>query len=140
MEAGRWVTHLGFERGNAIVEAQQRYVGRPWSGWSRMVVQQLPQMPPPSINYIDSSHYWVSGRGEPGATVKLHVHGVVIRDVGVDGAGNWSSHIGRQSGGRRIEVQQYKLRKTMVCLGWNKCCRKICWGKIPSFSTKKTLG
>ena len=28
---GRWVTHLGFERGNAIVEAQQRYVGRPWS-------------------------------------------------------------------------------------------------------------
>ena len=31
METGRWVTHLGFERGNAIVEAQQRYVGRPWS-------------------------------------------------------------------------------------------------------------
>ena len=58
--SGRWVTHLGFDRGNAIVEAQQRGVGRPWSGWSRMVVQQLPQMPPPSINYIDSSHYWVS--------------------------------------------------------------------------------
>ena len=90
MEVGRWVTHLGFERGNAIVEAQQRYVGRPWSGWSRMVVQQLPQMPPPSINYIDSSHEWVSGRGEPGATVKLHVHGVVIRDIGVDGAGQWN--------------------------------------------------
>ena len=31
MGVGRWVTHLGFERGNAIVEAQQRYVGRPWS-------------------------------------------------------------------------------------------------------------
>ena len=58
--SGRWVTHLGFDRGNAIVEAQQRGVGRPWSGWSRMVVQQLPQMPPPTINYIDSSHYWVS--------------------------------------------------------------------------------
>ena len=28
---GRWVTHLGFERGNAVVEAQQRVVGRPWS-------------------------------------------------------------------------------------------------------------
>ena len=83
---GRWVTHLGFERGNAIVEAQQRTVGRPWSGWSRMVVQQLPQMPPPSINYIDTSQEWVSGRGEPGATVKVHVHGIVIRDVGVDGA------------------------------------------------------
>ena len=59
MEAGRWVTHLGFERGNAIVEAQQKVVGRPWSGWSRMVVQQL-QMPQPTINFIDSSHYWVS--------------------------------------------------------------------------------
>ena len=58
------------------------------------------------------------GRGEPGATVKVHVHGVVIRDVGVDGAGNWA----RQSGGRRIEVQQYKLRKTLVRLGWIKCC------------------
>ena len=80
------------------------------------------------------------GRGEPGATVKLHVHGVVIRDIGVDGAGNWSSHIGRQSPNRRIEVQQYRLRKTMVSMDRNKCCRKICWGKIPSFSTKKTLG
>ena len=74
METGRWVTHLGYERGNTIVEAQQRYVGRPWSGWSRMIVQQLPQMPPPSINYIDTSQEWVSGRGEPGATVKVHVH------------------------------------------------------------------
>ena len=39
-----------------------------------MVVQQLPQMPPPSINYINTTHEWVSGRGEPGATVKVHVH------------------------------------------------------------------
>ena len=83
-------------------------------------------MPPPSINYIDSSHYWVSGRGEPGATVKLHVHGVVIRDVGVDGAGNWSSHIGRQSPNRRIEAQQYRHRLGMVSMDRNKCCRKIC--------------
>ena len=29
--SGRWWTHLGFERGNPIVEAQQRTVGRPWS-------------------------------------------------------------------------------------------------------------
>ncbi len=61
------------------------------------------------------------GRGEPGATVKVHVHGVVIRDVGVDGAGNWATHIGRQPGGRRIEAQQYRLRKTMVRLGRYKC-------------------
>lgn len=70
METGRWVTHLGFERGNAIVEAQQRYVGRPWSGWSRMVVQQLPQMSPPTINYIDTSHEWVSRKRRTGSNSK----------------------------------------------------------------------
>ena len=93
MEIGRWVTHLGFERGNAIVEAQQIVRGRPWSGWSRMVVQQLPQMPAPSINFIATPHEWVSGRGEPGATVKVHVHGVVIRDVGVDRSTETGQHI-----------------------------------------------
>ena len=116
MGIGRWVTHLGFERGNAIVEAQQIVRGRPWSGWSRMVVQQLPQMPAPSINFIATPHEWVSGRGEPGATVKVHVHGVVIRDVGVDGAGNWATHIGMQPAGRRIEAQQYRVGRPWS--GW----------------------
>ena len=70
------------------------------------------------------------GRGEPGATVKVHVHGVVIRDVAVDGAGNWSTHIGRQDPNRRIEAQQYKLRKAMVWLGRLECSRKICWSMV----------
>ena len=70
------------------------------------------------------------GRGEPGATVKVHVHGVVIRDVAVDGAGNWSTHIGRQDPNRRIEAQQYKLRKTMVSMGRIECSRKICWSMV----------
>ena len=60
MEHGNWATHIGRQPGGRRIEAQQRVVGRPWSGWSRMVVQQLPQMPPPSINYIDASHEWVS--------------------------------------------------------------------------------
>lgn len=42
--------------------------------------------------------------------------GVVIRDVGVDGAGNWATHIGRQPGGRRIEAQQYKVGRPWS--GW----------------------
>ena len=58
--SGRWWTHLGFERGNTTVEAQQRVVGRPWSRMVKNGIQQLPQMPPPSINYIDTSHEWVS--------------------------------------------------------------------------------
>ena len=69
MGVGRWWTHLGFERGNTIVEAQQR-VRDHGLGWSRMVVQQLPQMPAPSINQITTSHEWVSGRGEPRSNSK----------------------------------------------------------------------
>ena len=67
--SGRWWTHLGFERGNTTVEAQQRVVGRPWS---RMVKNgsTTPQMPPPSINQITTSHEWVSGRGEPRSNSK----------------------------------------------------------------------
>ena len=57
--SGRWSQHIGQERGNARIEVRQMKTGRPWSGWSRMVVQQL-QMPQPTINFIDSSHYWVS--------------------------------------------------------------------------------
>ena len=58
--SGRWSQHIGQERGNARIEVRQMKTGRPWSGWSRMVVQQLPQMPPPTINYIDGNHEWVS--------------------------------------------------------------------------------
>ena len=60
---GRWVTHLGFERGNAIVEAQQIVRGRPWSGWSRMVVQQLPQLSIRTIYFISTAHDFFSGSG-----------------------------------------------------------------------------
>ena len=67
---GRWVTHLGFERGNTIVEAKQKIRGREWSGLARMVVQQLPQMPQPTINFIDSSHYWVSRKRRTGSNSK----------------------------------------------------------------------
>lgn len=53
--------------------------------------------------------------------------GVVIRDVGVDGAGNWATHIGMQPAGRRIEAQQYRLRKTMVRLGRYKRSTRTNW-------------
>ena len=41
---------------------------------------------------------------------------MVIRDVGVDGAGNWSSYIGRQDPNRRIEAQQYRVGRPWS--GW----------------------
>ena len=76
---------------------------------------------------MNSAQDHIYGWASAWATVKVHVHGVVIRDVGVDGAGNWSTHIGRQSPNRRIEAQQYRHRLGMVSMDRNKCCRKICW-------------
>ena len=58
--SGRWNQHIGQERGNARIEVRQMKTGRPWSGMAVSNVVQLPQMPPPSINYINSSHEWVS--------------------------------------------------------------------------------
>ena len=87
MEAGRWWTHLGFERGNAVVEAQQRVVGRPWS---RMVKNGSTTI---TTNATTNNKLYrfitllgITEEENLGATVKVHVHGIVIRDVGVDGA------------------------------------------------------
>ena len=69
----------------------------------------------------------IYGWATPGATVKVHAHGVFIRDIGTDASGRWWTHLGFERGNTTVEAQQYRLRKTMVWLGWNKCCRKICW-------------
>jgi len=111
--------------------------GRPWSGWVGLNVI-AERLSGPYISYTNSQltgggRNWrhrinfVSGRGEPGASVHVHMPGVLAQWVGVDGAGNWSTHIGRQDPNRRIEAQQYRLRKTLVWMDRNKCCRKVCW-------------
>ena len=51
------------------------------------------------------------GRGEPGASVLVHMPGILMQWVGVDGAGNWSINIGREFPRRQvpnIEVYQVK--------------------------------
>jgi hypothetical protein len=51
------------------------------------------------------------GRGEPGASVLVHMPGILMQWVGVDGAGNWSIQIGREFPRRslpNIEVYQAK--------------------------------
>lgn len=61
------------------------------------------------IGMIELSQYF--GRGEPGASVHVHMPGILAQWVGVDGAGNWSIHIGREFPRRtvpNIEIYQVK--------------------------------
>ena len=60
--------------------------GRPWSEMAVSNVVQLPALGNPSIDQMNTAQDHIYGWATPGATVKVHVHGVVIRDVGVDGA------------------------------------------------------
>jgi len=80
--------------------------GRPWSGWVGLNVI-AERLSGPYISYTNSQltgggRNWrhrinfVSGRGEPGASVHVHMPGVLAQWVGVDGAGNWSIQIGRE--------------------------------------------
>ena len=62
----------------------------------------------PRINYVDSSHDRVWGWADPGATVDVHVHGVVRQNITADGSGRWNQHIGQERGNARIEVRQMK--------------------------------
>ena len=62
----------------------------------------------PRIDYVDSSHDRVWGWADPGATVDVHVHGIVRQNVIADGSGRWSQHIGQERGNARIEVRQMK--------------------------------
>ena len=48
------------------------------------------------------------GWADPGATVDIHVHGIVRQNVTADGSGRWSQHIGQERGNARIEVRQMK--------------------------------
>ena len=70
--------------------------GRPWSGWVGLNVI-AERLSGPYISYTNSQltgggRNWrhrinfVSGRGEPGASVHVHMPGVLAQWVGVDGA------------------------------------------------------
>ena len=48
----------------------------------------------------------IYGWATPGATVKVHAHGVFIRDIGTDGSGRWWTHLGFERGNTIVEAQQ----------------------------------
>ena len=118
---GDWYLDTGLLNGGQEIIVHQELPRKLNSEEAKINVQQLPQMPPPSINYIDTTHDWVSGRGEPGATVKVHVHGVVIRDVGVDGARKLGYTYRKTIRWKKNRSATIQSRKTMVRLGRNKC-------------------
>ena len=90
---GDWELDTGLLDGGQEIIAHQELPDRPNSEEVKRNVVQLPALAVPRIDYVDSSHDRVWGRGEPGATVKVHVHGVVIRDVGVDRSTETGQHI-----------------------------------------------
>ena len=84
MDLGRWNIHIGTDRGGAQVEAKQKNRGRDWGSVATTTITQLPPLGNPSIDQMNTAQDHIYGWATPGATVKVHVHGVVIRDVGVD--------------------------------------------------------
>ena len=84
MEAGRWNQHIGQERGNARIEVRQMKTGRPWSGMAVSNVVQLPPLGNPSIDQMNTAQDHIYGWANAWATVKVHVHGVFIRDIQAD--------------------------------------------------------
>ena len=58
--------------------------GRPWSEMAVSNVVQLPALGNPSIDQMNTAQDHIYGWATPGATVKVHVHGVFIRDIQAD--------------------------------------------------------
>ena len=132
MEHGNWSTHIGRQDPNRRIEAQQYRVGRPWSGWVGTNVVPV-QIGVPTVNNVPvgtiryrrsgSGRYStdderrefiltnISGRGEPGAQVLVHMPGRHMQWVGVDGAGNWSLGVNiRYSEWDLTEIQVYQAK------------------------------
>ena len=85
MEVGRWNIYIGQERGNARIEVRQMKTGRLWSNMAVSNVVQLPPLGNPSIDQMNTAQDHIYGWANAWATVKVHVHGVFIRDVQADG-------------------------------------------------------
>ena len=104
--SGRWNQHIGQERGNARIEVRQMKTGRPWSDMAVSNVVQLPALGNPSIDQMNTAQDHIYGWATPGATVKVHAHGVFIRDIGTDASGRWWTHLGFERGNTIVEAQQ----------------------------------
>ena len=105
-EVGRWNLYIGQERGNCRIEVRQMKTGRPWSDMAVSNVVQLPALGNPSIDQMNTAQDHIYGWATPGATVKVHAHGVFIRDIGTDASGRWWTHLGFERGNTTVEAQQ----------------------------------
>ena len=116
MEAGRWWTHLGFERGNAVVEAQQRVVGRPWS---RMVKNGSTTI---ATNATTNNKLYrfitllgITEEENLGATLKLHVH----RSCNKRYTSRWSTEIGHHILGDKHLGEEQKYNNISFGRPWS---------------------
>ena len=105
---GDWYLDTGLLNGGQEIIVHQELPGKLNSEEAKINVKQLPALGVPRIDYVDSSHDRVWGWADPGATVDVHVHGIVRQNVTADGSGRWSQYIGQERGNARIEVRQMK--------------------------------
>ena len=94
--------------------------GRPWSGWVGTNVVPI-QLGLPSIHdrqiatrvsrgrfpRIDRRLviHTIAGRAEPGASVLVHIPGIIAQWVGTDGNGEWSLAVNRETENFNIEIE-----------------------------------
>lgn len=94
--------------------------GRPWSGWVGTNVVPI-QLGLPTIHdrhiasIVFRGHsirrkvalviHTIAGRAEPGASVLVHIPGIIAQWVGTDGNGEWSLPVNRETENLNIEIE-----------------------------------
>ena len=83
---GDWYLDTGLLNGGQEIIVHQELPRKLNSEEAKINVKQLPALGVPRIDYVDSSHDRVWGWVDPGATVDVHVHGIVRQNVIADGS------------------------------------------------------
>ena len=83
---GDWYLDTGLLNGGQEIIVHQELPRKLNSEEAKINVKQLPALGIPRIDYVDSSHDRVWGWADPGATVDVHVHGIVRQNVIADGS------------------------------------------------------
>ena len=74
--------------------------------WQYQMLYSYQPFGNPSIDQMNTAQDHIYGWATPGATVKVHAHGVFIRDIGTDASGRWWTHLGFERGNTTVEAQQ----------------------------------
>ena len=133
------------------VEEEQKHnnigFGRPWSGWVGTNVVPI-QLGLPSIHdrhiAVEVSRisprrerrlviHTIAGRAEPGASVLVHIPGIIAQWVGTDGNGEWSLVVNRETENLNIEIEVSQAKD-----GYTASSRAV-YGLKPMYSNNNLI-